>query len=198
MKQLLITIAALVLVGCGESQQSAPPAEFEPAVPLAEATSQPSPSSIEAKIDEPTDESAKPETRRKAQPISFHHAVESGNLERVKEHLNDGLSVNGDYGNGFIHLHFAGTKEMATLLIEKGADVNAKSDDGIAPLHGASSKGLTTVVELLISKGADVNARRSGRVTALDDAISRKETETADLLRKHGGKTGEELKVEGK
>ena len=87
---------------------------------------------------------------------------------------------------------------MATLLIEKGADVNAKSDDGITPLHGASSKGLTTVVELLISKGADVNARRSGRVTALDDAISRKETETTALLRKHGGKTGEELKAEGK
>ena len=197
MKYLLITIAAVVLVGCGESPQTTPLAEVEPAVPLVEATSQPSPSSIEAKIDKPADESAKPETRRQAQPISFHHAVERGNLERVKEHLNDGLSVNGEYGNGFIHLHFAGTKEMATLLIEKGADVNAKSDDGITPLHGASSKGLTTVVELLISKGADVNAKKSGRVTALDFAISRKETETADLLRKHGGKTGEELEAEG-
>jgi len=197
MKYLLITIAAVVLVGCGESPQTTPLAEVEPAVPLVEATSQPSPSSIEAKIDKPADESAKPETRRQAQPISFHHAVERGNLERVKEHLNDGLSVNGEYGNGFIHLHFAGTKEMATLLIEKGADVNAKSDDGITPLHGASSKGLTTVVELLISKGADVNAKKSGRVTALDFAISRKETETANLLRKHGGKTGEELEAEG-
>jgi len=35
-------------------------------------------------------------------------------------------------------------------------------------------------------------------VTPLDDAISLKQTDTANLLRKHGGKTGEELKAEGK
>jgi hypothetical protein len=29
-------------------------------------------------------------------------------------------------------------------------------------------------------------------------AIQQKKTETADFLRKHGGKTGEELKAEGK
>jgi len=34
--------------------------------------------------------------------------------------------------------------------------------------------------------------------TILDEAVKRKRTETADLLRKHGGKTGEELKAEGK
>jgi hypothetical protein len=38
--------------------------------------------------------------------------------------------------------------------------------------------------------------------TPLDGAIRQeiinRETETADLLRKHGGKTGEELKAEGK
>jgi ankyrin repeat protein len=34
--------------------------------------------------------------------------------------------------------------------------------------------------------------------TPLDWAIIRNHTETADLIRKHGGKTGEELKAEGK
>ena len=34
--------------------------------------------------------------------------------------------------------------------------------------------------------------------TPLDWAIQRDQTETVDLLRKHGGKTGEELKAEGK
>jgi ankyrin repeat protein len=33
--------------------------------------------------------------------------------------------------------------------------------------------------------------------TPLDWAIEINRTETADLLRKHGGKTGEELKAEG-
>jgi ankyrin repeat protein len=34
--------------------------------------------------------------------------------------------------------------------------------------------------------------------TPLDLAIGRKHPETASLLRKHGGKTAEELKAEGK
>jgi hypothetical protein len=34
--------------------------------------------------------------------------------------------------------------------------------------------------------------------TPLDLAIQQKKTKTADLLRKHGGKTAEELKAEGK
>jgi len=38
MRQLLITIAALVLVGCGESQQSAPAPEVKTVKPAAEAT----------------------------------------------------------------------------------------------------------------------------------------------------------------
>ena len=36
MKQLLITIAVVVLVGCGESQQSTPPVEAKQVGPVAE------------------------------------------------------------------------------------------------------------------------------------------------------------------
>ena len=50
---------------------------------------------------------------------------------------------------------------------------------------------------LLIAKGADVNAKGFGK-TPLGWAIMSKQTETANLLRKHGGKTGEGLKAEGK
>ena len=53
-------------------------------------------------------------------------------------------------------------------------------------------------VELLIGKGLDVNAKDEDGDTPLDWAIIRNHTETADLLRKHGGKTGDELKAEGK
>ena len=48
-----------------------------------------------------------------------------------------------------------------------------------------------------IADGADVNAKGFGG-TPLDRAIKYNHTETADLLRKHGGKTGAELKAEGK
>jgi ankyrin repeat protein len=53
------------------------------------------------------------------------------------------------------------------------------------------------VAESLIANGADVNAKGFGG-TPLDQAIKYNHTETANLLRKHGGKTGEELKAEGK
>jgi len=51
---------------------------------------------------------------------------------------------------------------------------------------------------------ADVNAKSVVGNTPLDDAISlnpnnrKNKAESADLLRKHGAKTGEELKAEGK
>jgi ankyrin repeat protein len=43
-----------------------------------------------------------------------------------------------------------------------------------------------------------VNAKDVKGLTPLDTAIYGKKPQTADLLRKHGGKTGEELKAEGK
>ena len=48
MKHILITIAAILLVGCGESQQSVPPAQTQPAEPVSEAPAQPSPQAEEA------------------------------------------------------------------------------------------------------------------------------------------------------
>ena len=76
--------------------------------------------------------------------------------------------------------------------------MNAKRDNGLNPLHHATAVGHKEIAELLITKGADVNAKEEDGGTPLDMAIQFKELETADLLRKHGGKTGEELKAEGK
>ena len=65
-------------------------------------------------------------------------------------------------------------------------------------MHLAARYDFKEISELLIDKGADVNAKDDGGDTPLDGAIINNETEIADLLRKHGGKTGEELKAEGK
>ena len=63
--------------------------------------------------------------------------------------------------------------------------------------YNAAGKGHKEIAELLIAKGADVNAL-GVHGTPLDRAILLKRTEIAELLRKHGGKTAEELKAEGK
>ena len=75
--------------------------------------------------------------------------------------------------------------------------MNAKNQWGLTPLHFAAFPGQKEIAELLIAKGADVNAKIEDGKTPLDLAIHLKRTETAALLRKHGGKTGEELKAEG-
>jgi len=142
MKHLLITtIAAVLLVGCEKS-------------------------AFEQEFDRTLTKINKAEESLSEASRALMAAVKEGNIEAVKQHLDDGADVNAEGGLG-TPLHFAadeGHKEIAELLIAKGADVNVKTEDGLTPL---------------------------------DRAIKYQRTETADLLRKHGGKTGEELKAKG-
>ena len=84
-----------------------------------------------------------------------------------------------------------GNIEVVKQHLAAGTDVNSKDKDGWTSLHEAASEGHNKIVELLIAKGADVNVKNDDGKTPLDAAAN---PETADLLRKHGGKTGEELK----
>jgi ankyrin repeat protein len=157
----------------------------------------------ELKAAEPVAEASKPEPpTAKAPDISIHTAAFKGNIEVVKKHLAAGTDVNAKADDECTPLHHAagfGHKEVVELLIAKGADVNAKDDGDRTPLHWTAGEGHKEVAELLIAEGADVNAKDSlTGETPLDVAIRGEEPETADLLRKHGGKTGEELKTEEK
>ena len=175
MKHLVLTtIAAVVLMGCGEPQQSAPSPEVKPAEPVAEAT----------KPEPPT---------AKAPDISIHEAAEKGNIKIVNQHLAAGTDVNleNDAYGGSTPLHVAayyGRKEIAELLIDEGADVNVKIDEGWTPIHEAANGGNKEITGFLISEGADVNAIDAAGQTPLDVAILTNHTEAADILRKHGGK----------
>ena len=153
----------------------------------------------ESKAAEPVAEASQQKpTTAKAPDISIHKAVEEGNIEAVKKFLAAGIDVNAKaFITGSTPLHIAATKEVVELLIAKGADVNAKDKYDMTPLHPAAGRGHKEVVELLIAKGADVNARDEDGDTPLDWADRRNQTATTALLRKHGGKTGEELKAVG-
>lgn len=52
-------------------------------------------------------------------------------------------------------------------LIEKGVNVNAKSDDDATPLLGACQNGHIDIVKLLLDKGADINTKAKYGSTAL-------------------------------
>jgi len=57
-------------------------------------------------------------------------------------------------------------------------------------IHDAAESGNIEAVKQHIAAGTDVNAKDNAGTTPLDWASCK----MADLLRKHGGKTGEELK----
>ena len=114
-----------------------------------------------------------------------------------------------------------GHKEMVELLIDSGADINPQIITGETPLQRAEQRGHSAIAEILrkhggkagevtlqlailkgqkdvakslITGGADVNAKGLLGRTPLDWAIIGGKNELANLLRKHGAKTGEELK----
>ena len=62
------------------------------------------------------------------------------------------------YNNRLIEASRLGHTETVEMLMEKGADVNARNNDGWTALMMASNDGQTETVALLVEKGADVNA----------------------------------------
>jgi ankyrin repeat protein len=69
--------------------------------------------------------------------VDIHEAAGTGNIEVVKQHLAAGTDVNARHKSGGLtplHLATRSRKEIAELLIAKGADVNAKAGGGSTPL----------------------------------------------------------------
>jgi cytohesin len=126
-------------------------------------------------------------------------AGRKGNIEAVKQHLAAGTDVDArdkQDKTPLQHAAYWGHKEIAELLIAKGADINAKDNAGTTTLDWAVLGGKKESVELLVVNSVDVNAKNGNGRTPLD--LAKPYPEIAALLRKHGGKTGEELKTEGK
>ena len=78
--------------------------------------------------------------------------------------------------------------DIVRLLLEKGADVNAKDKYGETALISASLCGFTGTVRLLLDKGADVNAKTNDGHTALMYASSNMHADVVRLLKDHGAK----------
>lgn len=86
-------------------------------------------------------------------------------------------------------LHFAafnGQLNIAQLLLDRGADMYAKSETGECPLHYAAFAGHKTLVELFLSRKMDVNVQDDQGMTPLHHAGGRGCTEILELLLDNG------------
>ena len=259
MKHLLLTtIAAVVLAGCGSHIDSVYLGRAE-----ANMLGDVSRGDIQA-VEEYLDKGGNVNLQDEPGMTPLHHAVNAdwkgSHLKMVKLLIERGANVNVIDDTHHTPLHWASNKETAELLIDAGANVNAKTKrsgetllfsaaSGAAQGHSKSYQtylGLTKmllakgadvnvklktgsmikdnkpyrdksgdtvlhqivrkykekhaseVAELLITNGAQINERNIRGQTPLDEALSNQRSKTAALLRKHGGKTGEELKAEAK
>eukprot|EP00820_Chromera_velia_P010955 Cvel_4820.t1-p1 / transcript=Cvel_4820.t1 / gene=Cvel_4820 / organism=Chromera_velia_CCMP2878 / gene_product=Putative ankyrin repeat protein RF_0381, putative / transcript_product=Putative ankyrin repeat protein RF_0381, putative / location=Cvel_scaffold217:20128-21174(-) / protein_length=349 / sequence_SO=supercontig / SO=protein_coding / is_pseudo=false len=113
-------------------------------------------------------------------------AVAHGQRDTTELLLDRGACVNERQDNGRTPLFFAvGHREplfgglprvcdhlnVAELLVSRGADVNAKCNEGGAVLHEAAFVGAEDLVEFFLRAGADVHATNKCGDTALHSAV---------------------------
>ena len=105
---------------------------------------------------------------------SLHGAAQDGNLAWLSAALVEGRDASAaDPKDGYTALHYAaaskGTACMA-VLVEKEADINARSLLGNTPLHVAAFSGRREGVKFLVAHGADKRAKNNAGSGAVDVA----------------------------
>ena len=126
-----------------------------------------------------------------SQDKDLHMAILDNDIDTVKSLLRINRELVNDKESKLkwtpLHLASAlGHEEIITLLIDNGADLNAKDEDGKTPLFYASSKGHKEIVEILINHGADVNAMDKNNNNVLFQTVFSGHYDVVNILIKNG------------
>lgn len=124
----------------------------------------------------------------------IHDAVVKGDVDKVRALLDQDprlIEARTQDQEGETPLHDAARwerKDIVQLLLERGADVNAKTKGlGYTPLHITAARGNQAIADLLLAKGADINAQSTYSGTPLFFAET---PEMINYLVKRGGAIG--------
>jgi uncharacterized protein len=118
-------------------------------------------------------------------------AIFFANRETAETLLQAGADVNQVAKNGMkvapIHSAAASKQlDIARRLLELGANVNARQENGLTALHEVAATGQIEFAKLLLAHNADVNAKTDAGKTPLMFAIAAGQPEMANLLREYG------------
>ena len=136
--------------------------------------------------------------------LPLHNAARSGDIESLQLHLKQGADPNRkDKGsNKFTALHVAvehGQVEIARLLLDNGAKVNAQGENDWTALHVAAQHGQVEIAGLLLDNGAKINAWSTwnGLRAPLFVAVEQNQVDVVRLLLERGAKPNRELVFSG-
>ena len=121
--------------------------------------------------------------------MQLHQAVVSGDIEKVKTLISNGVDINTNNQLNWTPLHTAVRNnriEIVKYLLENGANVDAIDSRGQTALQFAVESGQKEIVELLIEKGADLNISDERQESAISLARKTGQTEIAEILIEHG------------
>jgi len=110
-------------------------------------------------------------------------AISDCDIERVRELIKQKADVNASDGWAMLHYacSFEDSFDIVELLIDAGADINAKNRDGDTTLYLACKRGRTDTAELLLNKGVQEDINKCFYL-----ACEENHTETAEMLLRHG------------
>ncbi|XP_008941659.1 PREDICTED: ankyrin-2, partial [Merops nubicus] len=100
--------------------------------------------------------------------------------------------------NGYTPLHIAAKKnqmQIATTLLNYGAETNILTKQGVTPLHLASQEGHTDIVTLLLEKGSNIHVATKTGLTSLHLAAQEDKVNVAEILTKHGANQDAQTKL---
>ena len=108
---------------------------------------------------------------QRAVDVALHTAVQKGDKKITSFLMEKGANVNFKRDNGYTPLHWIRDIKIASILIKNGADINALDDNGDTPLHWTSRRFQRELTEFLIKNGADINAKNKCGATPLFIAL---------------------------
>lgn len=121
----------------------------------------------------------------------LHLAAHFGKTPVVRLLLNKGAQANALSANAMqnsaLHAAAAGrAAEAGRLLIDHGANVDARQHGGWTPLHAAAQNGDIAFAGMLLEAGASVHVRADNQQRPLDLALIKGQQAMVDFLESHG------------
>jgi len=110
----------------------------------------------------------------------LHYVPKSCEISRTLDKL---YNILGDKFYDIYNKSYVNCIDLAKVLLEHGADPNAKDEWGVTPLHLAAYDGYRDLVKLLLDHGADPNAVDNFGSTPLHAALERGRHADADIVK---------------